>query len=383
MEQERSYPLLLVDDEDDFRMAIARRLEKRGLKCIHASGGQACLEILEAHPVAVVVLDVKMPGMGGMEVLKAIRQLYPKTQVIMLTGAGVICDGVEGIKSGAFDYLTKPVEIHHLATKIFQAFDRVRLEAEKEAQEQYREKLEKKMIDTERLAALGTLSTGIAHEINNPLAVINEAAGYMKQILVLPEMQRIPQRQALIKGIEKIETSINRARKITHQLLGHVKKQDSVWAHVDLVQLLTDTLGLLEKEIRDKQIRVIQRTGLDSCPIWSDPYQIRQVLINLLDNAVHAVDRKGTITLSIRKTEQEACLDIEDNGVGIPEKNLGKIFDPFFSTKPFEQGTGLGLFVVHKILSQLNGRIHVKSQVGRGSCFTVCLPRQGPFVPEK
>ncbi|WP_022666420.1 sensor histidine kinase [Desulfospira joergensenii] len=382
-EENRSYPLVLVDDEDNFRNAIARRLGKRGLVPLQASSGQACLDILGLNPVAVVVLDVKMPGMGGMDTLKAIKQRHPGTQVIMLTGAGVICDGVEGIKAGAFDYLTKPVEIEHLANKISQAFDMIRLEAERKTQARYREKLEKKMIDTERLAALGTLSTGIAHEINNPLAVINESAGFMSQVLASPEMQSIPRRDALIKGLEKIDTSIQRARKITLQLLGHVKKQESACSQVDIIQLLNDTLGLLEKEIRDKDIRMVRETGPAACMIWTDPYQVRQVLINLLDNAIDAVKERGTITLTVLETEDDVRLDIEDDGMGIPEKNLGKIFDPFFSSKPFEEGTGLGLFVVHKILSKLNGKIDVQSRVGKGSCFRVSLPRHESSGPDK
>ena len=367
--------LLLVDDEEGFRSAIARRLSKRGMDPIQASGGEECLSILEKEPMDVVVLDVKMPGISGIDVLKAIKQEFKKLQVILLTGNAAISDGIEGIKSGAFDYLTKPVEIDHLVYKIKQAFEIIQLEEEKQRELEYRAKLEKKMIDTERLASLGTMSTGIAHEINNPMAIINESAGFMKQLINTPEMSRFTQKDALMMGIEKIEKSIKRVRKITHQLLGHVKKQESQFSEINLKALLYETLGLLEKGIRDKQISVNWGIDKNKNIIWSDPYQIRQVLMNLLSNAVHAVKENGTIDLSTSETVDYFILEIKDNGIGIPKENLGKIFDPFFTTKSFDEGTGLGLFVAHKIISNLNGKIDVTSIVGVGTCFKIKMPK--------
>lgn len=136
--------LLLVDDEDGFRMTISKRLAKRGFIPIQASSGEACLKILGDQGVDVIVLDVKMPGISGIETLKEIKKTNEKIQVILLTGNSAIADGIEGIKSGAFDYLTKPVEIDHLVNKINQAFELIVLEQEKQDELAYREKLEKR-----------------------------------------------------------------------------------------------------------------------------------------------------------------------------------------------------------------------------------------------
>ena len=367
--------ILLVDDEEGFRAAIARRLGKRGFDPVQASTGEECLDILEKESIDVVVLDVKMPGMSGIDTLKAIKLLHEKTQVILLTGNVAVSDGIEGIKSGAFDYLTKPVEIDHLVNKIKQAFEIIQLEEEKKKELEYREKLEKKMIDTERLASLGTMSTGIAHEINNPLAIINEAAGFMKQVISAPEMSGFSQKNALMMGIEKIENSIKRASKITHQLLGHVKQQGSQFLEVNLKALLYETFGLLKREINDKQIHINWEIDPKKNMVWSDSYQLRQVLMNLLSNAVHALSKNGSITLSTRETKEDIILEIKDNGIGIPKENLGKIFDPFFTTKSFDEGTGLGLFVAHKIIANLNGKIDVTSTVGEGTSFYIRLPK--------
>jgi signal transduction histidine kinase len=137
-----------------------------------------------------------------------------------------------------------------------------------------------------------------------------------------------------------------------------------------------EILGLLKKEIKDKQISINWETQNDKIIIWSDPYQIRQVLINLLNNAVHALAKNGSISISFHEIKSDIILEIKDNGVGIPKDNLRKIFDPFFSTKSFDEGTGLGLFVVHKIIDGLDGKIEVTSEVGRGTCFRIKLPKK-------
>ncbi|SMC99608.1 His Kinase A (phospho-acceptor) domain-containing protein [Desulfocicer vacuolatum DSM 3385] len=366
--------LLLVDDEEGFRAAIARRLAKRGMAPAQASSGEECLTLLDTSPMDVVVLDVRMPGMNGIDTLKAIKTNHKDIQVILLTGNAAVSDGIEGIKSGAFDYLTKPVEIDHLFNKIKQAFGMIQLEEEKRQQLAYREKLEKKMVDTDRLAALGTLSTGIAHEINNPLAIINEAAGVIKQILEAPDMAQLPRQGDLLMALDKIETSIKRAGKITQQLLGHVKKQGPRLATTDMRLLILETLALLKGGIKKKQINILWKTEEKEHMLITDPYQIRQVLVNLITNAIHALDTNGTISLSIHETPAYMILGIEDDGVGISSDNLGKIFDPFFTTKSFDQGTGLGLFVVNKIITGLNGEIEVESHPGQGTVFMIKLP---------
>ena len=374
--------VLLVDDEAGFRDAVSRRLSRRGMDPFQADSGKACLAFVENTPVDVVVLDVRMPGMSGIETLKILRRSHPAIQVILLTGNAAVADGVEGIRAGAFDYLTKPVEMDHLANKILQAVERVRLEQEKRRQAAYREKLERKMVDTERLAALGTLSTGIAHEINNPLAIIHEAAGFMAQVLEDPEMSATPRHGELELALSKITTGVRRARKITHQLLGHVKQQGPRTVSMDLFQLVEETLGLLKGALKEKQVTVHWKPGSDPHPMVSDPGQIRQVVINLLTNAIHALDSGGGIILGIKCIQEMIHLEIIDNGKGIPADHLGKIFDPFFTTKSFDQGTGLGLFVVHKIVTGLHGDITVESQPGVGTTVTVILPRNGDGNPD-
>lgn len=364
--------VLLVDDETEFRSVMARRLGRRAMDILEAGSGEQALEMLSHTETDVAVLDMKMPGLSGLETLAEIRKYHPGVGVIILTGDATVMDGVAGIKAGAFDYMTKPVEIDHLATKIRHAKQFQDMELAREEDMAFRRRLEKRMMHTQRLASLGTMSTGIAHEINNPLAVIKESAGFMRQILETG--REAPDRDLLFKGLEKIEKSIDRARKITHQLLGYVRKQGAELSRVDLQDLVEDSLSLVHSRLTEKQIRINLALDPDARLIHTDPYQVRQVLINLLENAVDALDRKGEIRLTSHQKDHVICLDVRDNGPGIHPDHLGRIFDPFFTTKEGDQGTGLGLFVVHRILENLNGSIRVDSTPGQGTCFTVCLP---------
>jgi signal transduction histidine kinase len=367
--------LLLVDDEDGFRQTIAKRLAKRGLAADQAADGNECLSILEKKSMDVVVLDVKMPGMSGIEVLRNITDKYPETEVILLTGHATASDGVEGIKSGAFDYLMKPIEMEHLFNKILQAYEKIqRLDAEKK-EAQYRNQMEQQMIVTERLASLGTLAAGVAHEINNPLAIIRESAGWMRQLFAKDELKDIPRHEDFIKALDKVEKSVERASRITHQLLGFVGKSESAVAEVNLAELAEEAIQLTAHEVQSRNIQIIRQMEPSLDPIWSDSYQIRQVLLNLLTNAIHAVNSEGTITIAIEDVGDGQVVTVSDTGPGIPRENLNKIFEPFFSTKSPGQGTGLGLFVSRGIVEKLGGTVEVVSKIGQGARFSIRLPK--------
>jgi len=323
------------------------------------------------------VMDVKMPEMSGIEALHRIKDKHVGTEVILLTGHAATQDGVEGIKSGAYDYLTKPVEFDHLLGKIIQAYEKILGEKQQKEAAEYKTRIKQQMIATERLAALGTLASGVAHEINNPLAIINQAAGYMSTLLQKQELAEMPRKATFEKALQKIEKSIIRARNITHQLLGNVRKTKSLLAEVDAFELVNETLQLIRKEAQEKEITVKLQTSENLNPIWTDPHQIRQVLINLISNAIHATSEQGHISIQVEPTAAGISIAVSDTGTGIPKEHLEKIFEPFFSTKAPGEGTGLGLFVTREIVEKLGGTVAVMSRVGQGSQFTVLIPDQG------
>jgi len=367
--------LLLVDDESDFRAPLRKRLAKRGFAILEAGSGDECQVIMEAGPVDVVVLDVKMPGMNGIEVLEWIKENHPKTEVILLTGHASAADGVEGIKKGAFDYLTKPVEFEHLFRKIGQALEKRKREEEKKQEIEFRKQMEQQMVATERLASLGTLSTGIAHEIDNPLAIIKECAEYMRLLLNKKENADLSGKSDFENAIGKIDTAIERAKRITHQLLGFVRKPENLFSETDLKVLVSETVEFVAKEAERKGVQIVRDVERAYGIIWSDPYEIRQVLFNLLVNAIAAVESGGIITVAIKDTDSRVMLSVEDTGKGIPKENMEKIFEPFFTTKPPGMGTGLGLYITSGIVSLFDGKIDIESRVGQGTVFKVTLPR--------
>ncbi len=367
--------LLLVDDEDDFRRTIGKRLKKRGMLPEEAGNGEQCLAMLDEHPMHVVVLDVKMPGMSGIEVLRRIKEKHPGTEVILLTGYATTHDGVEGIKAGAFDYLSKPVELEQLIGKIRQAYDKVRREEEKIREAEYRSRIEQQMTSTERLASLGTLAAGVAHEINNPLAIIQEAAGWMQLLLQKDELQDMPRKADFDLALGKIKNGIDRARKITHQLLGFVRKTAPHFSEIDLKDLIQEAVDLVKMEAGNRSFDVLSGSEKKTVTILSDPYQLRQILINLLTNAIQATGDAGKIKIHFESSGDNIILSVADNGNGVPKENIEKIFEPFFSTKPPGQGTGLGLFVTRGIVEKLEGKITVESRLGNGSKFCVILPK--------
>jgi signal transduction histidine kinase len=374
--------LLLVDDERDYRETIAKRLRVRGFRVSEASNGKEALEDLNREQADVVVMDVKMPVMDGLEALEKIKDAFPKLEVILLTGHASPEDGVTGIKSGAFDYLCKPIKLEHLMSKVRQARDKLFWEEERTRQAEFKARMEEQMIATQRLASVGVMASGVAHEINNPLAIIQEAAGWMASLLDKAELADMPRKESFEKALEKIFKSVERAKKITHQLLGFVRKTESISTEVKLREFVGEVISLVEREAKDRDIQILADVQPDGAVLWTDPNPMRQVLLNLATNAIQACYRDGKVTILVRQNEHETTLSVKDEGEGIPKENLQRIFEPFFTTKPTDQGTGLGLFVSRNMVEKLGGAIEVESQLGRGSTFRVKLPRH-PDIPRE
>jgi signal transduction histidine kinase len=371
---------LLVDDENDFRQILAKRLNRRGIRVREADRGEKALRMLEEMTADIVVLDVKMPGMDGIECLKRIKRKHAQTEVIMLTGHADIQGGVEGIKSGAFDYLSKPIELEHLIRKIKQAFHKIqRIQAEKK-EAAFKEQIKQQMVVAERLVALGTMASGVAHEINNPLAVIQDSAGWLEQILEKPEMQAMPRKDDFKKGLERIDKAVKRAGKITQQLLQAVKTQTtemvdpSTFVEVNLKQLSEEAITLVEPEAALKNITIRLETPEPDPSAWTDPMQLLQVLLNLLSNSIQATDNGGQVLVRLDTSLEEAKILVRDTGCGIPKENISRVFEPFFTTKEADQGTGMGLYVSWGIITGLGGLISVESEVNKGTAFTITVP---------
>ncbi|MBW1739853.1 MAG: two-component sensor histidine kinase [Deltaproteobacteria bacterium] len=225
---------------------------------------------------------------------------------------------------------------------------------------------------TNKMASIGRLAAGVAHEINNPLAIINEKGGLLKDLLLLSE--NFPERDKLVGLVDSIISSVDRCSTITHRLLGFARHIDVRSETIDLGHLIQEVLGFIGKEAEYRNIAVSTHVPDDIPLIQSDRGRLQQIFLNVINNAFAAVDDGGKIDILLEyKAPDKVLVTVRDNGHGIPPENLETIFEPFFSTKG-EQGTGLGLSITYGLVQKLGGQISVESEVNKGTSFTIILP---------
>ena len=225
---------------------------------------------------------------------------------------------------------------------------------------------------TSKMASIGRLAAGVAHEINNPLSIINENAGLLRDIVTATENFPLPDK--FIKHIGAITRSVDRCSTITHRLLGFAKRIDTQIETIDLKNLIQEVLGFLDKEAQHRNITIDYHIDDYLPTIESDKGQLQQVFLNIINNSFEAIDNGGRLDITIEsKAGGKVAVTITDNGRGISEEDIGHIFEPFFTSKK-EHGTGLGLSITYGIVQKLGGDISVKSKIGEGTSFTVILP---------
>jgi signal transduction histidine kinase len=226
-----------------------------------------------------------------------------------------------------------------------------------------------------QLASIGQLAAGVAHEINNPLALINEIAGYVKDLFALKEKYR--QDEELIGYIDDILEAVERCGTITRQLLGFSRKFDIRIQKVNLSQVISDVLVFHNKEADYRNIKVYVDVPQDMPPIETDRGKLQQILLNLINNAFQAMADGCILDIQASPAGSDKVhITIGDNGCGISEENMSKIFEAFYTTKGDNQGPGLGLAITYGLVKKLHGDITVKSKLNEGTTFTITLPNQ-------
>jgi two-component system NtrC family sensor kinase len=236
--------------------------------------------------------------------------------------------------------------------------------------------------ETQKLAAIGQLGAGVAHEINNPLTGILTFSSLLRQ--------KLPDGSQDAEDVDLVIRETKRCAGIIKRLLDFARDKPPEKKFADLNQIIEDTVRIVERQAQVRDIEIALDLDRTLPPIWADADQIKQVIMNMLINAQHAIEDKGTITVkSCRALEAKRAepgaepvpmveFAVIDTGCGIPDKNLRRIFDPFFTSKAVGQGTGLGLSVSHGIVQAHGGLIEVDSKVGEGSTFRVFLPIDPP-----
>jgi len=436
-EQKIQARVLVVDDDPILLTRIKYQAAKFVSEIEVAVDGVAGLELWHQWKPDVVVTDIFMPRMNGLEMSKAIKAADPGAQIIVITSDSDGESLLSALSIGVERYITKPVDMHLLADAIGkcvrdrQQAEELRLtrqiaaltkalQQELEEKQHAEEALKKEkaeqlvlinrleeahnqLLQAEKMASIGQLAAGVAHEINNPIGFVNSNLGvlqsYVQKLLNLVGAYEKYEPELSTESIEalnalKQETDLGylrddisdllseslgglqRVKRIVQDLkdFSHISDSEMLWANLE--DGLESTLNVVWNELKYKAEVVKDYGKLPE--VECIPSQLNQVFMNLLVNAAQAIQEHGKITLRTRQEDDNVRIEIADTGCGIPQEIINRIFDPFFTTKPVGTGTGLGLSITHGIIRKHNGRIDVSSEPGKGTTFSITIPIHQP-----
>ncbi len=409
--------ILVVDDDEGLRLLFVRMLAGAGYLPEYAENGRQALELLSRKSFSLVLLDIEMPLMSGMEVLEQLRKNKQDQAVIMVTGIDDPDVAKSAIELGINGYLIKPFEKNELLIYVEQTLRSIELEKknreyrdslEQKVQERTRE-LEKacrdlkssqdQLLHQEKLATIGHLAAGVAHEINNPTGYVGSNLSTLAKYLVritefyqllddylplLPEEKLVSLREErqkqkidfLLEDSREIITEslegVERIKKIVAGLKSFSRKEQDSSSSVNINECLENAVTVAWNELKYKAD--VEKDYGDLPLIKCFPNQMGQVFVNLLVNAAHSIEGHGRITIRTSQEGDFVSVSICDTGCGMSPEVRDKIFDPFFTTKKEGVGTGLGLSIVSEIVKKHEGEISLQSQIGKGSTFTVRIP---------
>lgn len=394
--------------EDDFvaRGFLEKLLKSLGHECVLAEDGLKAWEVIQKGKARMVITDWAMPEMDGLELCQKVReaQLPHYVFMILLTSKDRKEDAIAGFEAGVDDYIVKPFNPDELRARIRAGERIIELEDEyKRAQAQ--------LIQSEKMASVGQLAAGVAHEINNPTGFVSSnlktLSDYQDDISALVKEYRkliselkdtiskddLPSSIAeQVEGIVGLEAEVDvdfilndihdlideckegteRIKKIVIDLKDFAHPGEDKVQETDINKGIESTLNVVWNELKYKA-KVTKDYG-DLPIVRCYPQQLNQVFVNLLVNAAQAMEDQGEIKISTRVCGGSVEVKISDTGSGIPEENIPKLFDPFFTTKEVGKGTGLGLNVAYNIIEKHKGTIDVESAVGKGTTFTIRIP---------
>jgi signal transduction histidine kinase len=374
--------VLLVDDEPSIRLTMGEFLKRAGYSVLIAADyDNAAVHNPEDLDVAVV--DINLPGKTGIQLLQKLCNSEIYVPVIMITGEPNLSVIPEIVRAGAYDFIAKPIIKDVLLNAVARAAEKKRLTDEKRRLEQeikrYAEELEmrvaertaelvethKRLVQQERIAALGRAAAQVAHEVKNPLAGLLLYSLHLKS-----KFDTLSESEASL--VDKIVDTINHLINRVEQILSFARPVSLNLRPGDLQQTVNDVLELLRPQLTTNKVEVRLAMGPDAAVAMLDESSMRGALINLILNAIEAMREGGTLSIAIDRTAENLQLEIADTGRGISEEDAKQIFEPFFTTK--EQGLGLGMPYAKKIIEQHGGAISLDSRAGEGTTVRLTLP---------
>jgi len=378
--------ILLVDDEERVRLVLAQALRDIGHDVTCAGDGEQALDVLHCGSLDLVITDIRMPGMNGLELLDTVGTRFPGLPVILITGQGDEDTAISAVQRGAYDYLRKPVRL-----KVLMAAIR-RLEQQRHLEQQLHEE-QARLHHASRLAAVGALAASITHEVNSPATYMKGNAQLLARMwqVVCPVLDSVspsttddPQqfafaRQEIPGLIAGLRDGVDRVIEVVKQVGSMARKEQrqAPLRHTSLTKCADDAVRLARHTF-PTDLGLEREHGDPDLHVAADPQQLTQVIINLLTNAGYAVSATGrddpAICLRMTRENGQVRLTVEDNGGGIPASVQPKVFEPFFTTRDPGEGTGLGLAIARETIKGFGGQMGFRSQEGEGTCFWILLP---------
>jgi len=385
---------VLIVDDSSLDRKLLKDLLKDDYQIIEAQDGQSALDLIAKDLPDLILLDIQMPVIDGFEVCRRIKaelanQLIP---ILFFTSSGDIENKVKGFTSGAVDYITKPfvaaevkARVHaHLQIKQLQQERLLRLEEEKQSMTEKFKHADQKLkdftaqlIQTEKMAAIGEITAGVAHELKQPLNV-------MKIIC-----------QSIVKDIEKNRFDLESAKLDLPELINQMNRMAQIIDHMrvfsrrtvgttieelNINEAIDSVFVFLGQQLLNHNVAIEKQYATDLPKIKGDPIRLEQVFMNLLTNARQALMSSGKKAMKVEiktylsQDQKKVIVDFKDSGPGIPQEIREKIFEAFFTTKGAGEGTGLGLSTAKKIVEEYGGKIEVESNLGEWTNFRVTLP---------
>jgi len=349
--------LLIVDDDEAIRSFFKEIFPEDRYRIDCATNGEEATKMVMQSTYDVVVTDLCMPKMDGIRLIKEIRKLDPTTVPVAITGFGTIKDAVSLMKTGAFDVLTKPFGLDEIQITIEKALRHHEL-ARKNRE------LERKLKISEKLAAIGKLAAGVAHEINNPLD------GVIRFVNL--SLMHLDEGSVIREYLSDVRTGLDRIAGIVQSLLDFSR---SIVLETDpqaIGDMVREALNPFRHQVHEGKVKIVFEFEDNEVEV---PGGTLHVITNIVKNALDELPEGGELVIRSSSDENSLAVSVSDNGPGIPEDIREKIFEPFFTTKKIGKGTGLGLSICQQIVEKQGGSLRVDSEVGRGTTFTITLPR--------
>lgn len=404
MNQDKPPVVLTIDDDQAVRESLANFLEDFGYNVLQAEDGEHGLEVFAAEHPDLILVDLRMPRMDGLQVLAKVQKLSPQTPVMVVSGAGDIRDVVEALRRGAWDYLVKPIQdMNILLHSVETCLERARLQRQnREYQQSLEESLEKlhrtqkEMIQSAKMAALGDLVAGVAHEVNTPIGVSVTAASFLaertrqlRDLYGKGEMKRSDLEKYLALAEESsgsVLSNLERAAELVQSFKKVAADQSSEEKRVFGMKNYLEQILL---SLRPQFKRTPHQVSMD-CPddltLDSYPGAIMQIMTNLIMNSLlhgFADGRAGAISITVESAGENVALTYRDTGVGMDQEQKERIYDPFYTTTRGSGGTGLGMNIVYNLVTQtLKGSIILETSPGQGAVFVLTLPRDPDRIAE-